>query len=136
LKIYTAREDNQYMRGKKILVADDEPNILNAIKFVLEEDGYQVLTATDGERALTLALEETLDLTILDIKMPKISGQDVYRRLKDNEKSKKIPVIILTAIGREIPEREGWGLNCVDYITKPFSPYAMVERVNEILGGL
>jgi len=122
------------MREKKILVADDKPNILKSIKLVLEEEGYHVLTATDGEETLRLSLDETLDLIILDIKMPKISGQEVYRRLRGNEKSKNIPVIILTAIGEETPQREGWESNGVDYVTKPFSPYAMVERVNEILG--
>ncbi len=122
------------MREKKILVADDEPNILQSVKLVLEEEGYQVVTAKDGEETLSLALKETLDLIILDIKMPKISGQEVYRLLKENEKSQHIPVMILTAIGEEIPQREGWKLNCVDYITKPFSPYAIVERVNKILG--
>ena len=122
------------MRGKRILVADDEPNILQSVKLVLEEEGYQVLTAADGEETLRLALNETLDLIILDIKMPKISGQEVYRLLKENEKSENIPVMILTAIGQEIPQREGWELDCMDYITKPFSPYAIVERVNKILG--
>ncbi len=129
-----ATEDDQSVRGKRILVSDDEPNILQSIKLVLEEEGYQVLTAADGEETLRLALNETLDLIIIDIKMPKISGQEVYRLLKENEKSENIPVIILTAIGQEIPQREGWGLNGVDYITKPFSPYAVVERVNKVLG--
>ncbi len=121
------------MRGKRILVADDEPNILQSIRLVLEEEGYQVLTAKDGEEALRLALSETPDLIILDIKMPKISGQEVYRRFKENEQSENIPVIVLTAIGEEIPQREGWELKGVDYITKPFSPYAVVERVNKLL---
>jgi DNA-binding response OmpR family regulator len=122
------------VQRKRILVADDEPNILQSVKLVLEEEGYQVLTATDGEETARLALNETLDLIILDIKMPKISGQKVYRLLKENEKSENIPVIILTAIGEEIPQREGWELNGVDYITKPFNPYAIVERINKILG--
>ncbi len=122
------------MRKKRILVADDEPNILQSVKLVLEEEGYEVLTAKDGEETLGLAQNEPLDLIILDIKMPKISGQEVYRLLKENEKSERIPVIILTAIGEEIPQREGWELKGVDYITKPFSPYAVVERVNNILG--
>jgi DNA-binding response OmpR family regulator len=121
------------VREKRILVADDEPNILQSVKLVLEEEGYQVLTAKDGEETLSLALKETLDLIILDIKMPKISGQEVYRLLKENEKSQNIPVMILTAIGEEVPQREGWRLNGVDYITKPFSPYAIVERVNKML---
>ncbi len=122
------------MRGKKILVADDEPHILQALKLVLEEEGYQVLTAKDGMETVRVAQNESLDLIILDIKMPKLSGQEMHRQLKGNEKSGKTPLIILTAIGQEIPQREGWELNCVDYITKPFSPYAVVERVNKILG--
>lgn len=122
------------MREKKILVADDEPYILRSIKLVLEEEGYQVFTAEDGEATLGLALAEALDLIILDIKMPKISGQEVHRRLRENKKTKDLPVIILTAIGQEIPQREGWKLDGVDYVTKPFSPYAIVEKVNKMLG--
>jgi len=122
------------MRGKKVLVADDESNILRSLKLVLEEEGYQVLTAADGVETLKLAMHEPIDLIILDIKMPRISGQEVYRRLKEDPKIGDLPVIILTAIAQEIPQREGWGLNGVDYITKPFSPYAIVERVNKILG--
>ncbi len=122
------------MRGKRVLVADDEPNILQSVALVLEEEGYHVLTATDGEQTLRLAVKETLDLIILDIKMPKISGREVFRRLRENEKSAHIPIMILTAIGEEIPAREEWKLDCVDYITKPFSPYAIVERVNKVLG--
>jgi DNA-binding response OmpR family regulator len=121
------------MRGKRILVADDDPNILRSIKLVLEEEGYQVLTAADGMETLKLAMDEPIDLIILDVKMPKISGQEVYRRLKEDQKIGDLPVIILTAIGQEIPQREGWELNGVDYVTKPFSPYAIVERVNKIL---
>jgi len=121
------------MREKKILVADDEPYILRSIKLVLEEEGYQIFTAEDGEATLGLALAEALDLIILDIKMPKISGQEVHRRLRENKKTKDLPVIILTAIGQEIPQREGWKLDGVDYVTKPFSPYAIVEKVNRIL---
>ncbi len=120
-------------RGKRILVADDEPNILKSVKLVLEEAGYQVLTAMDGEETLRVARNEKLDLIILDIKMPKISGQEVYRRLREDTKTKDLPVVLLTAIGKEIPEREGWGLSGADYVTKPFSPYGIVERVNEIL---
>ncbi len=116
------------------MVADDEPHILTSVKLVLEEEGYRVLTATDGLETLKVALNEPIDLIILDIKMPKMSGHEVFRRLKSNQASQNIPVIILTAIGQEIPEREGWELSDVEYITKPFSPYAILERVNEILG--
>lgn len=122
------------MREERILVADDEPHILTSVKLVLEEEGYRVLTATDGLETLKVALNEPIDLIILDIKMPKMSGHEVFRRLKSNQASQNIPVIILTAIGQEIPEREGWELSDVEYITKPFSPYAILERVNEILG--
>ncbi len=122
------------MRGKKVLVADDAPNIVRSIKLVLEEEGYQVLTAADGMETLRLARDEPIDLIILDVRMPKISGQEVYRRLKEDKKIGELPVIILSAFGQEIPQTEGWELHGVDYITKPFSPYAIVERVNKILG--
>ncbi len=122
------------MHGKRILVADDEPNILKSIKLVLEEEGYEILTARDGEETLRLAMIERPDLIILDIKMPRVSGGEVHRRLRENRDTEHLPVIILTAIGQEIPQMEGWQLNGVDYVTKPFSPYAIVERVNQILG--
>jgi DNA-binding response OmpR family regulator len=122
------------MQGKMVLVADDEPNILRSIKLVLEEEGYQVLTATDGEETLNISLSEKIDLIILDLKLPKLSGLDVYRSLKDNKRSALIPIIILTALGQEVAKREGWDLSPADYITKPFSPYDIVERVNRILG--
>jgi DNA-binding response OmpR family regulator len=122
------------MEGKRILVADDEPYILNSLKLVLEEAGYEILIARDGEQTLSLAMNEPLDLIILDIRMPKLSGHEVHQHLKKNTRTKDLPVIILTAIGQEIPEAEGWELDSVDYITKPFSPYAMVEKVNQILG--
>lgn len=122
------------MGGKRILVADDEPHILNSIKLVLEEEGYETLTARDGEETLGLALNEQIDLVILDIKMPKISGKEVHRRLRENWKTQKLPVIILTAIGQEVPQAEGWELDGAEYVTKPFSPYAIVDRVNQILG--
>ena len=131
---FFSQRGGQPVPGKKILVADDELYILRSIALVLEEEGYQVFMATDGEEALRLALKETPDLIILDIKMPKKSGIEVNLRLREDKQRKNIPIIILTAIGKEVPDREGWELNYVDYITKPFSPYDIVERVNRILG--
>ncbi len=122
------------MPKKRILVSDDEQAILNSIKLVLEEEGYHVFTASDGKEALHVAMNEELDLMILDIIMPELSGREVLQHLEQEECQKDTPVIIFTAIDQGVPEREGWELNCAAYITKPFSPYAVVETVNEILG--
>ncbi len=121
------------MKGKKILVADDEPHILRSLKLVLEEAGYSVVTATDGEEAVHKTRKEKPDLLILDIKMQKMNGYEVYNRLQTEPLQRDIPVMILTALGQADPKSEKAGAHIFDVITKPFSPYSVLDKVREIL---
>jgi two-component system alkaline phosphatase synthesis response regulator PhoP len=122
------------MKGKKILVADDEPHILRSLQVVLEEEGYVVVTATNGEEAFNKTREEKPDLLILDMKMQKMSGYEVYSRLQTNTFPEDIPVVILTALNGAEKKLEELEPHIFTVMTKPFSPYSIVDRVKEILG--
>jgi DNA-binding response OmpR family regulator len=127
-------KEGEGMKRKKILIADDEPNILRSLRLVLEEAGYLVLSAIDGEEALHKTRKEKPDLLILDIRMPKMNGYEVYKKLQTDPLQRDVPVMIFTALGEEEQKREGSGTHTFDTITKPFSPYSILERVNKVLG--
>ncbi len=121
--------------GKKILVVDDEIHIVQIVKFNLEKrGGYEVLTAKNGEEGLETAKSERPDLILSDVMMPKMSGFQFCEALKKDPDIKSIPFIILTAKGQENDIKTGEDLGVDDYITKPFSPKALLEKVAEILG--
>ena len=121
--------------GKKILVVDDEIHIVQIVKFNLEKrGGYEVLTAKNGEEGLEIAKSEKPDLILSDVMMPKMSGFQFCEALKKDDEIKPIPFIILTAKGQENDIKTGEDLGVDDYITKPFSPKALLEKVAEILG--
>lgn len=121
--------------GKKILVVDDEIHIVQIVKFNLEKrGGYEVLTAKNGEEGLEMAKSEKPDLILSDVMMPKMSGFQFCEALKKDSEIKSIPFIILTAKGQENDIKTGEELGVDDYITKPFSPKALLEKVAEILG--
>lgn len=120
---------------KKILVVDDEIHIVQIVKFNLEKrGGYEVITAKNGEEGLETAKEQMPDLILSDVMMPKMSGFQFCEALKRDAELKKIPFIILTAKGQENDIKTGTDLGADDYITKPFSPKALLEKVAEILG--
>ena len=112
-----------------ILAVDDEVNILELLKFNLTKEGYQVITATEGQQALKYAREEKPDLIILDIMLPGMDGYDVCRTLKADRETAGIPVIMLSAKGDVLDKVVGLELGAEDYVTKPFSPREMVARV-------
>jgi len=112
-----------------ILAVDDEVNILELLKFNLTKEGYQVITATEGQQALKYAREEKPDLIILDIMLPGMDGYDVCRILKADRETAGIPVIMLSAKGDVLDKVVGLELGAEDYVTKPFSPREMVARV-------
>ncbi|UCE02379.1 MAG: response regulator [Candidatus Latescibacterota bacterium] len=118
----------------RILVVDDEVYILHILDFILGAEGYDVVTATNGEQALQKVREEKPDLVILDIMMPKLDGYETCRMIKRDAATKQIPVILLTAKGREVDQKLGREVGASDYITKPFSPNKLIERVQAILG--
>jgi DNA-binding response OmpR family regulator len=117
-----------------VLVADDDPDILTLVGFRLERAGYEVLPARDGEEALTLALERQPDLAILDVMMPKLDGYEVTQRLRSNQATSGMPVILLTARVQEADITRGFEAGADDYIKKPFSPQELRARVQAILG--
>ena len=118
----------------RVLVADDEPHLLRLVKFRLEREGYEVLTATDGESALKVAREERPDLCVLDVMMPKRSGFDVLRELRADDGFAGMKVIMLTARAQDRDVDVGFSLGADDYITKPFSPQELRVRIGAHLG--
>jgi len=117
----------------KILVVDDEVNITQILEFSIGAEGYEVIAAQNGEEAIDKARREQPDLIILDIMMPIIDGYEACRILKANPLTKNIPVVLLTAKGREIDKRLGYEVGATDYIIKPFSPNKLIDRIHELL---
>jgi DNA-binding response OmpR family regulator len=117
-----------------VLVADDDPDILALVRFRLERDGYEVLSAPDGETALDLALARAPDLAVLDVMMPRLDGYEVTRRLREHGPTTTIPIILLTARVQEPDLERGFEAGADDYVTKPFSPQALGERIQAALG--
>jgi two-component system, OmpR family, alkaline phosphatase synthesis response regulator PhoP len=121
------------MAKKKILVVDDEEDILELVRYNLAREGYNVLCASSGEDGLKAAKSEKPDLIVLDLMLPGIDGLDVTRRLKGDPVTRKIPIVMLTAKGEESDIVAGLELGAEDYITKPFSPRVLVARVKAAL---
>jgi two-component system alkaline phosphatase synthesis response regulator PhoP len=117
----------------KILVVDDEVNITQILEFSIGAEGYEVISAQNGEEAIDKARREQPDLIILDIMMPIIDGYEACRILKANPLTKNIPVVLLTAKGRDIDRRLGYEVGATDYIIKPFSPNKLIDRIHELL---
>ena len=117
----------------QVLVVDDEPNILLSLEFLMQQAGFDVTTAADGENALERIDAGLPDLLLLDISLPGISGFDVLERLRTADATRRLPIIMLTAHGREVEREKGMALGADDYITKPFSTQALVEKVKTLL---
>src|SRR5579864_5519020 len=118
------------MPKEKVLVVDDERNIVELLKFNLEKEGYDVVVAYDGIEAVKLARDERPDLIILDIMLPGQGGLEVCRQIR---KEMKTPILMATAKGEEIDKILGLELGADDYVTKPFSPRELIARVKAIL---
>ena len=116
-----------------VLVADDEPDLMSLVKYALEDAGYEVLTASDGAEALDIALERTPDAAVLDVRMPKLSGLDVTRRLRDMGKTEQIPIVLLTAAAEKEDVARGFQAGAHGYIEKPFSPWELVQRIDALV---
>ena len=117
-----------------VLVADDDPDILALVTFRLERAGYDVVAASDGEQALQLALAQPPDLAVLDVMMPKLDGYEVTTRLRQDERTRRMPIILLTARVQEADIARGFEVGADDYVRKPFSPQELGARVQAILG--
>jgi DNA-binding response OmpR family regulator len=120
--------------SKKVLVCDDEPYIIESVSYVVRKAGFDVLTAEDGEESLHQAKTAHPDLIFLDIMMPKLSGYEVCRRLKQDPATRGIYIIMLTARGQQEDEQKALELGADEFMTKPFSPRKMRAKLEEILG--
>jgi two-component system alkaline phosphatase synthesis response regulator PhoP len=121
------------MKKGKILVVDDENYILHILDFSLGAEGYEVITAEDGEEAVRKCREERPDLVVLDVMMPKMDGFEACRAIKRNAETADTPVILLSAKSRDVDQKQGYEAGADDYITKPFSPGRLVDRVHGLL---
>ena len=117
-----------------ILVADDDPDILSLVMLRLERDGYELIGAPDGERAVEEALERTPDLALIDVSMPKLDGYEVTERLRQHEPTSAIPIILLTARVQDSDVARGIEAGADDYVKKPFSTADLRTRVQAALG--
>ncbi|MGM9999361.1 MAG: response regulator [Candidatus Bruticola sp.] len=118
------------MAKELILVVDDEANIVSLLRYNLEQQGFEVICASDGNEAINLARREHPDLILLDIMLPGLTGTDVTRAIR---KESKTPIIMVTAKGEEIDKVLGLEMGADDYVTKPFSPRELVARIKAVL---
>ena len=121
------------MSKEKVLVVDDEQDLVKLIRYHLEKDGYKVLSASNGEDALFLARREKPELVILDLMLPGIDGLEVCKKLKADPELASIAIVMLTAKGEEVDITLGLKLGADDYVAKPFSPKELVARVQAVL---
>lgn len=120
--------------SKKILIVDDEPNIVTALEYLLQRHGYDVLLAADGEAALEQVGAHRPDLVLLDVMLSLKSGYEVCRRIKEHADWKHIRIVMLSAKGREAEVSKGLSLGADSYVTKPFSNKDLVAKIDELLG--
>ncbi len=118
---------------KEILIVDDEPSIVVPIQFLMEQQGYNVLVAENGEDALDIIYKYKPDLILLDIMLPRIDGYEVCEIVRLDPRYRDIKIIFLTAKGREVEIAKGLALGADAYITKPFSNTELVSKVQELL---
>ncbi len=119
---------------KTVLIADDEPNILISLEFLMKREGYRVLVAHDGQEACDLIMAERPDLLLLDVMMPKKTGFDVCHEVRAHADFKDTPILLLTAKGRDTDVAKGLAMGANAYMIKPFSTKELVQKVREMLG--
>ena len=122
------------MRTATVLVAEDDEDIRSLVAFRLERAGYRVVAAADGRRAYEVAVAQLPDLAVLDVMMPRLDGYELMRRLRADERTSRLPIILLTARAQESDVQRGLEAGADDYIRKPFSPQEVMARVQAILG--
>ena len=121
------------MSRRKILVVDDEPDIVELVSYNLKKEGFDVASAADGEEALSMIRRGNFDFLILDLMLPGIQGMELCRILRNDPKTAHIPIIMLTAKGEEVDRILGLETGADDYMTKPFSPRELIARVKAVL---
>jgi DNA-binding response OmpR family regulator len=120
--------------AKRILIADDEPNIVASLEFLMEQAGYEVKAVADGNEALAAVASFRPDLVLLDVMMPGRSGYEVCERLKGDAATRGVKVVMLSAKGRDVEVAKGLDLGADAYVTKPFSTRELAAKVREMLG--
>lgn len=119
---------------KRILIADDEPNIVISLEFVMRQNGFETRTAANGDEALKAVEEFDPDLLLLDVMMPVRNGYEICQTLRDNPALKKVKIVMLTAKGRELEVAKGLAMGADAYITKPFATQELLDTVKRLLG--
>jgi CheY-like chemotaxis protein len=118
---------------RRVLVVDDEPDVLLLCRVNLEFEGYEVVEASDGEEAMERLREQRFDVVLLDVMMPKMDGWQVLEAVKADESLRELPVVMLTAKVQDQDQIRGWSQGAADYITKPFSPLALSQVLQDVL---
>jgi len=118
---------------ERVLIVDDDPDILRLVSYNIGQAGFDVMTASTGRKALDIVRKQPPDLIILDVMLPDVDGMEVCRTLRQQYPGRRIPIIMLTARGEEIDRVVGFELGADDYVAKPFSPRELVLRVKSIL---
>jgi DNA-binding response OmpR family regulator len=119
--------------SKSVLIADDEPNIVISLEFLLEQAGYRIRVAHDGQEALEAIQRQPPDLVLLDVMMPQLSGYDLCQKIRENPAWQHMRIVMLTAKGREVEVSKGLALGADAYITKPFSTQELLAQVRDLL---
>jgi DNA-binding response OmpR family regulator len=119
--------------SKSVLIADDEPNIVISLEFLLEQAGYRIRVAHDGQEALEAIQRQPPDLVLLDVMMPHLSGYDLCQKIRENPAWQHMRIVMLTAKGREVEVSKGLALGADAYITKPFSTQELLAQVRDLL---
>ena len=121
--------------SSKVLIADDEPNIVVSLEFLMKQKGYDVRVVHAGDEVLRVVGEFVPDLVLLDVMMPRISGYEVCQKLRENPAWCDIKIIMLSAKGREVEVSKGLAMGADAYVTKPFSTRDLMARIEQMLGG-
>ena len=121
-------------RGRLVLVADDEEDILALVTTILERSGHDVIPVRDGAEALAAVRERRPDLAVLDVSMPELDGLEVLRRLRADAETSGLPVVLLSAQAQEADVRRGYATGASAYVKKPFRPRDLAARIDELLG--
>jgi two-component system, OmpR family, alkaline phosphatase synthesis response regulator PhoP len=119
----------------KILIVDDEPNIVLSLEFLMEQSGYEVAIARDGEQALQQVESFQPDLILLDIMMPVRNGYEVCQKIRENSAWDRVKIVMLSAKGRDLEVSKGLALGADAYVTKPFSTKELIAQVQDLLAG-
>ena len=120
--------------SKRVLIADDEPNIVTSLEYLMQKNGYEVKIARNGDEALALVESFLPDVVLLDVMMPRKSGYEVCQQIRERSDWQHIKVVMLSAKGREAEVNKGLSLGADTYVTKPFSNRELIDKIDELLG--